>query len=955
MNHRILAAFKAGAKEIALCVGSDRMDLSKEDELADIIKQLEVSFNGITAAQLRAVRFILAFDPAGKIGSGQGEDPEKVLYIHQGIYDWFENRYKTEDAAFIKDSWGKNFKLLYGASVDDTNARDYIALKSTREGMAGTQMVHGFLFASFGKKVENFLAVAKILNYANDGKGNRFVCFVNLKSFTSGKTVIQDFVGGIYAAGINKSKVIIAVADQDQYLAEWEQNIRELESYHHGDATEAFNKLDDSSLKLDGGLVVRGMDKLITVIADKAIKSGVVLLDLNTPMSGDQIEDDAKIRKSVPVIIKMEKESGQQFFFGFSHFTDEVKAGAFDRKFSLAAQAVRLQELLKESGSNVEVVLLPYDLDEAARVVAEKKAAAGTGKIFFLFENVRMYEGEQSDDPEVRLALENKYLAVTGDPAGKLSAINEAFEKCHRGKEASMELFTRLIPAENRAAGFSLKVDVDQLLAFDARRSPTGSFNALTGGSKFKKYSDFGAVAKLVAKTKGIMFMFGAQANPFLKSLGINIGASKMPTKEKDLKKVEKGLKKMGEAGATIVTPDDFVLKGPDGVMPGYYSAIKDGTMQVDIGEKTKSRVVEYIDSLKAGDAFVANGGAGVFEKPESYAGTEAIVLALHRAADRDVAVLEAGSDMDLADKLVQKNVRENPDKYPGVVLSNKVQHTLGGGVVWAAVGDGPLALSPIAGVVEDASAVDGGKIEAIAKAINMPVTQVQAYFSADCLFFRAARGELFRNFYRELLFNEDLDAQSGRTAPGRVFMVPTSYFRIPGAVTALTVASQLNKKLKIVVYGEKARILSQLIQGGNVVATDNAQGAIAALGAVGMGNNVIQIQDLAGRDSAVDSLLRANRIRQIVSDQPMIAIPKAEKETVRTEEADWAFAGYYKSLADTGAVAPAVYEKTKSVMLARLDDLTLEMPSIDISAGEQMKAHAEQAVKVTTEFIDKL
>ncbi|MGE5307516.1 MAG: phosphoglycerate kinase [Deltaproteobacteria bacterium] len=761
MNHRIKAQLAAGLKKISLCVGSEKDNLSPEAEIAAIKAQLDRSFAGITAQQLKDNMFYLAFEPAGRIGTGKAEDTAVIASVHQAIYEWFEAN-PQYGKAVAKEVWGKSLKVLYGASVDDKNITGIMAVKSSREDMKGTQLVHGVLFASAGKKASVFVAVAKAISEAAERDDAQYVCFVNLKAFAEGKTPVAQYVKDIYqavrAGVVKKDRVIMAIADQDQYLREWRDRVAEEEDYV------PFGRFSKFISGADGGAAaigtVRDTGGLIQVMARKGIKDVILGMDLNAPVADGKIEDDERIQKPVPTILKMEKESQGQFFYGFSHFTDDVKAGVFDKKFSLTLQAQHLQELLTRNGSDIEVVLLPYtkgdetnkidDLSGAAKVIADRKASAGNKKILFLFENVRLYFGEQSEDPAARAALQQKFLGAIGAPIEKIAYINEAFDKSHRGEEASMEI-VKLFAPENRAAGLALQEDIRNLQVFEAKRSPKGKFSVMTGGSKFKKYKDFGSVAKLVAKSGGIMFMLGAQANPFMKDQGKNIGKSKMPKpeKKKDISAVEKGLVKIKESKATVYTPEDFVLKGPQGIMPGYYAEIPDDAMQVDIGEKTIATVVAHIDSLVAGDAFVLNGGAGMFENPETYMGTEAVVLAAHRAAERGAAVFAAGGDMSLALKMVAENVKtkQAQGEYKGVVLSDKILRSTGGGVIWASMAKGVTSQLPMAALIE--AAADGGA--AVAQQLNVPVDDLQKFFTNDSALYNAMGGSMLNRFIEGL------------------------------------------------------------------------------------------------------------------------------------------------------------------------------------------------------------
>ncbi|MDD5477844.1 MAG: phosphoglycerate kinase [Candidatus Omnitrophica bacterium] len=230
INHRILALLDAGIKDIPICVGG-----SKEEILA----QLNAYFNHIPAERLKDTKFYVANEPPDKIGKvadaggkDVAADTDEVRDVHQAIYNLLEVKYGKD---IVNSIWGKSFLMLYGASVDGKNIDRIMSVKSNRPDMAGVPLVHGVLFASSGKKVPGFLAVAKGVSRAAIADNNKYVCFVNLKAFDNkDKTPPDQFLAGIYEA-INKgeidaSRTSLFIAEQDSNLGDWQQALAKAEA-----------------------------------------------------------------------------------------------------------------------------------------------------------------------------------------------------------------------------------------------------------------------------------------------------------------------------------------------------------------------------------------------------------------------------------------------------------------------------------------------------------------------------------------------------------------------------------------------------------------------------------------------------------------------------------------------------------------------------------------------------
>jgi len=368
-------------------------------------------------------------------------------------------------------------------------------------------------------------------------------------------------------------------------------------------------------------LLTMTMDELKTQIQQKGINSGFLALDWNVGKV-DKIEDLERIKKSVPTIEKAFNVLGIQYLYGFTH-RGKPKGIGFEDNADLKLGPVidKAKEFLKELG--IETVPLSYDLEKAAQEIAEAKEKYQGKKILFLFENIRFYSQEQSKDKDVRAELEKKLIELTGRNAEQLVYINEAFDKAHRGKEASMELVQR-IPKENRAAGIALEQDLNAVVGF--LKGISGSVTVLFGGAKFDKFANIATISEGILKQKqGVLLIAGAQANAWEKFANKKeVGKSLLP-KEKETGDVQAAVETIKLSGVRVLAPVDYIVKVGDKALAEPQKVLTTDESQVDVGPETVASYRQQFRALKAGDGLVLNGGAGMFDKDFSE-GTFALI-----------------------------------------------------------------------------------------------------------------------------------------------------------------------------------------------------------------------------------------------------------------------------------------------------------------------------------------
>ncbi|MFN7039456.1 MAG: triose-phosphate isomerase [Alphaproteobacteria bacterium] len=133
INSKILLAHSAGLKVI-LCIGEDQETRNKGNYLDSIYKQLNSDLN----IEHDPNNVILAYEPLWSIGTGNAASIEQIEEIHFNLSERFENKYK----------------IVYGGSVNGSNAHDILAINSVAGVLVGAASL-------------NFDEFKKIIDYKN--------------------------------------------------------------------------------------------------------------------------------------------------------------------------------------------------------------------------------------------------------------------------------------------------------------------------------------------------------------------------------------------------------------------------------------------------------------------------------------------------------------------------------------------------------------------------------------------------------------------------------------------------------------------------------------------------------------------------------------------------------------------------------------------------------------------
>jgi len=337
------------------------------------------------------------------------------------------------------------------------------------------------------------------------------------------------------------------------------------------------------------------MNKKSVRDCELAGKRVFVRVDFNVPLENGQITDDTRIRETLPTI-KYLIENGAKVILA-SHLGRPK--GQVVEELRLTPVAARLSELLGKPVAKA---------DEAVGEAVKAQVAALQNGDVLLLENVRFYEGEENNDPQLAQAF-----AELAD-----LYVNDAFGAAHRA-HASTEGIAHHLPA---VSGLLMEKELDVL--GKALNNPARPFTAIVGGSKVK---DKIAVIENLLNIADNVLIGGGLSYTFLKAQGYEIGKSLLDESKLDL--VLSFIAKAKEKGVNFLLPVDIVVTdkfsadantqivGIDGI-PADWEGI-------DIGPKTREL---YADVIAKSKLVVWNGPMGVFEIEPFSHGTRAVAQA---------------------------------------------------------------------------------------------------------------------------------------------------------------------------------------------------------------------------------------------------------------------------------------------------------------------------------------
>lgn len=359
---------------------------------------------------------------------------------------------------------------------------------------------------------------------------------------------------------------------------------------------------------------------------DLAGKRVLVRVDFNVPMDSQKnITDDIRIRRAM-CTIKHVLEQGAKLIL-CSHMGRPK--GQRDMDFSLAPVAQHLAVLLGR-----EVLLAPDCVGAETEALV---AAMGPGEVLML-ENLRFHKQETENDPAFAQGL-----ARLADVY-----INDAFAVSHRSHASVVGVASQVA---EKAAGFLLQTEMD--FFHKAMDTPVRPLVALVGGAKVS--SKLGALTNMLDKVD-TMLIGGAMANTFLKSQGVDMGASKI--EEDLLDQARDFVVQADKKGVKLYLPVDFVVAdrfAADAVVKNVtFRDVPEGWMALDIGPAT---TMYFQEALADARTIVWNGPMGAFEMDAFARGTMAMcqvvasshALSVTGGGDSNAAVKKSGESANIS------------------------------------------------------------------------------------------------------------------------------------------------------------------------------------------------------------------------------------------------------------------------------------------------------------------
>lgn len=360
-------------------------------------------------------------------------------------------------------------------------------------------------------------------------------------------------------------------------------------------------------------------------VKDLAIngKKVFVRVDFNVPFDEDmKITDDTRIRSSLPTIKYILEQGGIPVIA--SHLGRPK--GKVNPKMSLAPVAHRLTELLHR-----KVIFAPDCIGDEVKKLAE---GLKQGDILLL-ENTRFHPEEKNNDPNF-----SKELASL---AGFY--VNDAFGSAHRAHASVAGIASYF---DEPACGFLMEKEIEYLE--DTLKNPQRPLLAIIGGAKVS--TKIGVIKNLLNNVDNLV-IGGGMCFTFYKAKGYNIGKSLCEDEFIDV------AKELLDNTKIYLPVDVLIARAPEQgnlIENVDASVIPDDYCGVDIGEKAKQDIVEFIKKAKT---IVWNGPMGIFEIDDFSKGTEVVANAVADATAGGAISIVGGGDtvaalskFDLRDKV---------------------------------------------------------------------------------------------------------------------------------------------------------------------------------------------------------------------------------------------------------------------------------------------------------------
>ena len=319
--------------------------------------------------------------------------------------------------------------------------------------------------------------------------------------------------------------------------------------------------------------------KSITEVSNLENKRVILRLDLNVPLKNQEIQDETRILKILPVINFLIEKKAKIIII--SHVGRPK--GKVQKELSLNPICENLKSKL-----NKDIKLITNNLLE----IKKNDLFTATDEEIIFLENIRFYKEEEENDENF-----SKHLASLAD-----LYVNDAFSCSHRA-HASVCKITEFLPAY---AGLQLNSEVEALKKVTSEiKKPV---TCIIGGSKIS--TKIGIIKNLIPKFDNIIIV-GGMANNILEYNGHSIGKSIKEDNCKDI--IDEIFKTSKKFSCSIVYPEDVAVGKnlTDASKIKSLNEIENDDLILDIGPKTIEKIKLIIERSKT---LLWNGPAGYFE-----------------------------------------------------------------------------------------------------------------------------------------------------------------------------------------------------------------------------------------------------------------------------------------------------------------------------------------------------
>lgn len=336
----------------------------------------------------------------------------------------------------------------------------------------------------------------------------------------------------------------------------------------------------------------------VEALGDLSGRRVLLRVDLNVPLSGGEVSDDARIRAVLPTLHQLSRAGARVVVL--AHLGRP--GGQVRRELSLAPVARRLAALAEPAVHfAAELTGAP-----ARRAVADLPP----GQVLVL-ENLRFHSGETARDDGERAGFADS-LAELGD-----AYVGDAFGVVHRKHASVYDLPLRL----PHAAGSLVLAEVAALAGLV--EDPVRPYVVVLGGSKVS--DKLGVIAALIERVDKLL-IGGGMCFSFLAAVGGAVGASLV---EPEQFAACRGFRaRAAQRGVALLLPVDVLAAtDPTGAPRAVVAdAIPPGLRGLDIGPHS---VAAFEHALSCARTVFWNGPMGVYESPAFASGTAAIARAV--------------------------------------------------------------------------------------------------------------------------------------------------------------------------------------------------------------------------------------------------------------------------------------------------------------------------------------